>query len=67
MQQREQALKGVLQQYIQNKTMYLAFDRDLRKNDKDKYKPSTSANESKDPLPVTGPSYVIGADDVLHI
>ena len=35
--QRQAVLQPVLQQYIQTKTMYLAFDREMRKNTKDKY------------------------------
>jgi len=35
--QKQAVLQPVLQQYIQSKTMYLAFDREMRKNTKDKY------------------------------
>jgi parvulin-like peptidyl-prolyl isomerase len=35
--QRDQLLQPVLQQFIQNKMMYLAFDRDIRAKAKDKY------------------------------
>ena len=47
LQQRDQVLRPVLQQYIQNKTMYLAFDRDLRKNAKDKYKDARTSIDKK--------------------
>jgi polysaccharide biosynthesis/export protein len=40
---------------------------DSKRRDTDKEKPATAAQEPKEPVSVAGPSYIIGADDTLHV
>lgn len=46
-QGRQIYLPQVLQQYIQNKMMYMSFERDLRKNTKDKYGEARASIDKK--------------------